>query len=413
MEDFIFIGRQPILDRKKKIAAYEILYRKSFEDFAQIESDNVATSRVLINIFNNIGIQKLSSGKKTFINVNYDLLFYDIFDFIPSENIVLEILENTPADEKIIERIKDLKEKGFEFALDDFLITSDSVKLLPYVDYVKIDLLQTYDTDLEETVEFLRKYNKKLIAEKVEDYPTFDKTYHMGFDLFQGYFFAQPMIISHKRFDPYEVTLLNLLKELNTENPSIDRIENIIKSDVHMTYNLLKFVNSAYFSLKSKIKNIRHAIMILGAHNLKIWVLLMLYADAKIGGIDSPLLETALLRGKLLETLAKLKSNDINFAEMAFLTGVLSLLDVLLGIPKEEVLSDLNIDEEIKKALINEEGYLGEMLKLCYLLEMEKFDELKESLKQKNISLKDFYKSEEEAIFFVENIKRQVLKGVN
>ena len=153
--------------------------------------------------------------------------------------------------------------------------------------------------------------------------------------------------------------------------------------------------------------------MMLGAHNLKIWVLLMLYADAKIGGIDSPLLETALLRGKLLETLAKLKSEDNNLSEMAFLTGVLSLLDVLLGIPKEEVLSDLNIDEEIKKALINEEGYLGEMLKLCYLLEMEKFDELKKNLKEKNISLKDFYKAEEEAIFFVENIKRQVLKGVS
>ncbi len=413
MEDFIFIGRQPILDRKKKIAAYEILYRKSFEDFARVESDNVATSRVLINIFNNIGIQKLSSGKKTFINVNYDLLFYDIFDFIPSENIVLEILENTPADENIIKRIKNLREKGFEFALDDFVITVDSIELLPYVDYVKLDLLQTYGTDLEKVVEFLKKYNKKLIAEKVEDYETFDKTYHMGFDLFQGYFFAQPMIISHRRFDPYEVTLLNLLKELNTGNPSIDKIENIIKADVHMTYNLLKFVNSAYFSLKSKIKNIRHAIMILGAHNLKIWVLLMLYADAKIGGIDSPLLETALLRGKLLETLAKLKSEDNNLSEMAFLTGVLSLLDVLLGIPKEEVLSDLNIDEEIKKALINEEGYLGEMLKLCYLLEMEKFDELKKNLKEKNISLKDFYKAEEEAIFFVENIKRQVLKGVS
>ena len=153
--------------------------------------------------------------------------------------------------------------------------------------------------------------------------------------------------------------------------------------------------------------------MMLGAHNLKIWVLLMLYADAKMGGIDSPLLETALLRGKLLETLTKLKSEDNNLSEMAFLTGVLSLLDVLLGIPKEEVLSDLNIDEEMKKALINEEGYLGEMLKLCYLLEMEKFDELKKNLKEKNISLKDFYKAEEKAIFFVENIKRQVLKGVN
>ncbi|WP_456384297.1 EAL and HDOD domain-containing protein [Persephonella sp.] len=412
MEDsFIYLGRQPILDRHKKIVAYEILYRKSFEAFAKVEDENQATSRVIVNIFNNIGIKNLTGNKKTFINVNIELLFYDIFEFIPPENIVIEILEDTPVDEKVINRVKKIKEMGFELALDDYVETEDTEKLLPFVDYIKIDMLQTKGRELERMVRELKAEDKVLLAEKVETYELFKEAYNLGFDLFQGYFFARPSIISHRRFDPYEITLINLLKLLSKEDPPINQIESIIKSDVHLTFNLLKFVNSAFFSFRSKIKTIRHAVMMIGPRRLKIWVLLMLYADAKIGGIDSPLLELALIRGKIMEKIAKKLSPDPNFSEMAFLTGILSLLDVLLGISREEILSDLNIDEEIKTALLQEEGILGKMIKLCEDLEAGDFMAIKEELKQLGLKMEDFFKAEEEAVLFVEEVKQKILKG--
>ena len=412
MEDsFIYLGRQPILDRHKRIIAYEILYRKSFEAFAHVEDENQATSRVIVNIFNNIGIKNLVGDKKAFINVNVDVLFYDIFEFIPTNNIVLEILEDTKVDSKIINRIKQLKEMGFSFALDDYVDTKDTRELLPYVNYIKIDVLETKDKGILQIAKELKKEGKIILAEKVETYNMFKETFKMGFDLFQGYFFARPSIISHRRFDPYEITLINLLKVLNNQEPSLKQVENIIKSDVHLTFNLLKFVNSAYFSFRSKIKTISHAIMMLGINRLKIWVLLMLYADAKVGGIDSPLLELALMRGKIMENIAKKLYFDESFSDMAFLTGILSLLDILLGMSKEEILSDLNIDEEIKTALLREEGILGKMIKLCEDLEAGDIIKIREELRNLNLKLEDFFKAEEEAVLYVEEIKQKILKG--
>ncbi len=407
---FIHIGRQPILDKNKKIVAYEILYRKNIEAFAQIEDENQATSRVIVNIFNNIGLKNITGKKQTFINVNADLLFNKIFDFIQTENLVIEILENTPAEKRLIDRIEELKGRGLRFALDDFIETEDTQKLLPYVDYVKIDLLQTKTEELSDIVKRLKMLGKKLVAEKVESFEIFQKVFSMGFDMYQGYFFARPSIISHRKFDPYEMTLLNLLKTLNKENVSIKEIEEIIKKDVHLTFNLLKFVNSAFFSFKSKIKTIKHAITILGIEKLKVWVLLMLYADAKTGGVDNPLLELALMRGKIMETISIQLNLGKNFPEMAFLTGVLSLIDVLLGLPKEDVLFDLNIDESIKVALLEEKGTLGEMLKLCEHLERGDFISLKKELKDLGVSMEDFFKAEEEAVLYVEEIKQKILQ---
>ncbi|MBK3332833.1 HDOD domain-containing protein [Persephonella atlantica] len=409
-QSFIYIGRQPILDKNKKIVAYEILYRKNIEAFARIEDENQATSRVIVNIFNNIGLKNLTGNKKTFINVNAELLFHRIFDFVHPENLIIEVLENTPAEERFLQRIIQLKKRGFHFALDDFVETEDTQKLLPYVDYVKIDLLQINESYLPRLVKKLKDIGKIVIAEKVESYDIFRKIFPMGFDMYQGYFFARPSVISHRRFDPYEMTLLNLLKTLNRGNASIDEVENIIKSDVHITFNLLKFVNSAYFSFHSRIKTIKHAIMILGIEKLKVWVLLMLYADAKIGGIDSPLLELALIRGKVMESMAKIINHGKNFPDMAFLTGVLSLIDILLGLPKEEVLSDLNIDEEIKRALLEEKGTLGEMIKLCEYLEAGDFVSLKNELKELGIRIDDFFKAEEQAVLYVEEIKQKILQ---
>ncbi|MDQ7056856.1 MAG: HDOD domain-containing protein [Persephonella sp.] len=412
-QSFIYIGRQPILDKNKRIVAYEILYRKRIESFAHIEDENQATSRVIVNIFNNIGLRNITGGKITFINVNTDLLFHKIFDFIQAENLVVEILENTPAEEKLISRIKELKSRGFCFALDDFVETEDTQRLLPYVDYVKIDLFQIEEEHLPELVNKLKDRGKVLVAEKVESYDTFRKVFSMGFDMYQGYFFARPSIISHRRFDPYETTLLNLLKILNRESVSIREIEDVIKSDVHITFNLLKFVNSAYFSFKSRIRTIKQAITILGVEKLKVWVLLMLYADAKMGGIDSPLLELALMRGKIMEGISLKINQGKNFPEMAFLTGVLSLIDVLLGLPKEEVLSDLNIDESIKTALLEEKGTLGEMVKLCEYLEAGDFVSLKNELKKIGIGVDDFSKLKKQAVLYVEEIKQEILKGAD
>ncbi len=403
-----YVGRQAILDKENKIFAFEILYRETYSDeTANITSSREATAKVLINLFNNVGIESIVGNKKAFINVDDSILACKFENLVNPEKIIFEILENTVVNEKIIERVKQLKLSGFKFALDDFLMDKDTRYLMEFADFVKVDVLNTTQTEIDEIIKYAKSHNVKLLAEKVEDEETYKRYLDLGFEYFQGYFFCKPKIFVNKKLSPYQITLIKIFNELSKNYVDLKKIEELIKGDIKLSYNLLKFINSAFFSFRKEIVSIKHAIAILGVEKLKIWITLILYTNEFDSDIESnPVFDLALVRGKMLEELVMKKTKALVYAEEAYLVGTSSLIDVILGQKKENIIGELRLSKDIKDAILYNKGLLGELLTAVELYEIDDFDGVQYILDSYNLSLSDIFEVEEIAIQYSEKMKK-------
>ena len=374
----VFLGRQPILDRKQSIIGYELLFRSADTLHANIGDFTNVDSFVISTVLSNFGIHEVLGKHKGFINVTGDLLMSDLLEILPREKTVIEILETVELSDALLQRCRELKERGFTLALDDNCYHSDFEPLYEIVDIVKIDVLQIPADDLKEMVATLSNRGLTLLAEKVETIEQYQFCYDLGFDLFQGYYFARPSVLNKRKVDVSGVALLKLL-ELICRDAEIAEIEEAFKHNPHLTYNLLRLVNSVVIGMKEKIRTLRHALVVLGMQQLKRWIQLALFASDKTSAVGNPLLETAATRGRLMENLVRKWQPELqghDYSDSAFMTGVLSLVDVLLGTPMEEILNQLNLDEEVRLAILERKGALGRLLLLTEKLENMDFPEV-------------------------------------
>ncbi len=370
-----FLGRQPILDRQQEIFGYELLFRSADMDRAVFESYSHAISNVITHALASFGIQEVLGGKFGFINVHLKLLLSETLELLPIGQTVLELLEFIQLDDQVLERCRELKEMGFVLALDDHEFDSANSEIYYVVDIIKIDILLTGMEALPDIVRQLRKFPVKLLAEKVETVEQFQVCYDLGFDLFQGYFFARPVVLNRKKVDVSEIALLKLLQQL-TMDANVKAIETTFKENPGLSFNLLKLVNSVALGMREKIKTLRHAILLLGTNHLRRWTQLSLFARHDSRGVNHPLLEMAAVRGRLMETLLKQLAGDSTSdeqAEAAFMVGILSLLDILFETPMAEIIANLNLNEEVSSALLRREGQLGSLLMLTEKLEVTDF----------------------------------------
>lgn len=404
-----FLGRQPILDRNQEIIGYELLFRSADIDHAVFESYSHASSNVITHALASFGMHEVLGEKFGFINVHHGLLLSEMLELLPIGQSVLELLEMIQLDSQVIERCRELKEIGFVLALDDheFDVANDEIYRL--VDIIKIDILLTGMDVLPDMVRQLRKYPVKLLAEKVETIEQFQICYDLGFDLFQGYFFARPTVLNRKKIDVSGIALLKLLQQL-TADASIETIENIFKENPGLSYNLLKLVNSVALGMREKIKTLRHAILLLGMNHLRRWTQLSLFAGHDSRGINHPLLEMAAVRGRLMETMVReLAGATVSdeLAEAAFMVGILSLLDVLFETSMDEIISSLNLNEDVSSALLRREGQLGNMLMLAEKLEVTDFDAVTVLLGTCGVSLDQLLTAQLEAFNWRSSIIHQ------
>jgi EAL and modified HD-GYP domain-containing signal transduction protein len=393
----VFIGRQPIINKNKKIFGYELLFRNSMVSDADVMSNIKATASVIVNAFNNVGLKRLIGEKKGFINVDAEILESRIFDLIPKENMVLEILETVELTSSIIELCKKLRGEGYQLALDDFIYSEPLSPVMNAANYVKIDLPMYNRQSLTEVVAQLKNYPVKLLAEKVETREDFEFCYSLGFDYFQGYFFAKPSVVTAKSFSPAQLVLIELSRSLSKEEEFYS-IEALFKKNPELNYKLLKFMNSAAFYTTQKITSIRQSLALLGYRNLQKWVTLLLFAGEGGDYKSSPLLERAALRGRIMELLAKKITNEPATADSAFMAGALSLIDILLERPITDILNEFNLSQDINNALIRREGFLGTLILIVEMLEQEKFGFIQEILAKYNIPLEDLFSMEINAI---------------
>lgn len=393
----VFIGRQPILNKNKKIFGYELLFRSSGGSDANVTNNFKATASVIVNAFNNVGLGMLIGEKKGFINVDAEILESGIFGLLPKKNMVIEILETVELTSNIVEICTRLSQEGYQLALDDFIYSEPLSPVMRTAHYVKIELPMYNRQSLTEVVAQLKNYPVKLLAEKVETREDFEFCYSLGFEYFQGYFFAKPSVVTAKSLSPAQLVLIELSRSLSKEE-EFYTIEALFKKNPELNYKLLKFMNSASFYTAQKITSIRQSLALLGYRNLQKWVTLLLFAGEGGDYKSIPLLERAALRGRIMELLAKKIINDPAVADSAFMTGALSLIDILLERPITDILNEFNLSQDINNALIRREGFLGDLILIVEMLEQEKFGYIQEMLAKYNVTLEDLFLMEINAI---------------
>lgn len=401
----IFLGRQPILDRNQHIVAYELLFRSSSQSLsASVTDDMLATAQVITHAFSELGIASVLGDKKGFINFSADLLLSDMIELLPQDKVVIELLETIQVDEQIISRCRELKAMGFSLALDDFGGDSQFEPLFDIVEVVKFDLPQMGQEALEKHVNHIKRWPVKLLAEKVEDIDQAVQCKGLGFDLFQGYYFARPVVLSGRRADSSKLALMRLLG-LVLEDADTPEIEQVFKHDPSLSYNLLRLVNSVAMGMRSRISSLRQAIVVLGRQQLQRWLQLLLFVNQG-GDMQNPLLELAATRGKLMELLATaLSPQNRNFHDRAFMTGIMSLLDTLLGMPLEEVVKQVNLASDVENALLKHDGKLGKLLLLVKKMEQNDFDAAEGLLADMQLNLGNLMQAQIEAMNWAHMLK--------
>ena len=358
-----------------------------------------------------LGIENVIGKRRGFIKVDTELLMHDAICMLPKKHVVLEILRSVEINDEIIDRCTFLKQKGYQLALSNVIqLDKRFDRIMPLINVVKINITALKQNDLISLIKKLKRSPVLFLAEKVESQEIARNCIALNFQMLQGFYFAKPEIISGKRIDPSKLALLKLLL-LVVKDSDVTEIENELKYQPGLSYNLLRMVNSAASGLPRTINSIKRAIMILGRKQLQRWIQILLYAaKQKDGSASDALMQTATVRGKLLEFIAIAdRPHDKNHQDRPFMVGTLSLLDTLLGIEMSELVSSLSIQKDMSEALLNRRGYLGRQLELIEAHEKGEFEKVSSMLAELGfLSLSEFTRMELEAAAWANRISEAI-----
>ena len=369
----MFIARQPIFKRNLEIYGYELLYRSSSTS-VQFDGtlSHVATATVIGGLFES-GIEHIIENKRAFINFDENFIHSDSLELIEPDKLIIEMLEDVEINQALIERLKILKNKGYKIALDDFIEKYEDYPLIPYADIIKFDLIATPLETIETDVHLALSQRKILLAEKIETKEEFLKAKEMGFHLFQGYFFSKPDIAGRMcdKF-PSKIQYIRLIKELKKEEPSYQKLAEIVKNDVKLAYRLMRVISVR--SGDELIYSIKKALVFMGLKEIERWIHILMIRDI---GESKPeeLVRVSLVRTKFAEAIA-LYGKFKNMKYEASMMGLFSVLDAVLDTTMEEALEGIAIPESIKNALIYGKGALNDVYKLIIAYERGNWEEV-------------------------------------
>lgn len=355
----IAIGRQPIYDNKLQVIAYELLFRSNSKlNQAQFLDGDKATTEVILNAFTEIGLANLVSNTPAYINLTQSFISGEYPLPNISKNVVLEVLEDIPVTESLIDAILLLKEQGYTIALDDFVYRQDLDRLVNTADIIKLDLMAQSKDKIRTTVEKLQQRGKILLAEKVETHEEFEFCKKIGFDYYQGYFFCKPEIITGQSLPANKLKILQLLAKLHDTNTHVDELVSDISSDVALSFRLLRYINSVQFGMQNEIDSIKQAVLLLGWNNIRSIATLMVLSSIE----DKPfeLIKTGLVRAKMCELLSS--DSHPGETETFYTVGLLSIIDALMDCTIEDAMKQLPLSKHITDALTYKTGELGNLL---------------------------------------------------
>jgi c-di-GMP-related signal transduction protein len=353
----VYVGRQPIYDRRRRVIGYELLFRPHASATASSLSNEEATAVVIVNTFTEFGLDELVGGRLAFINVprgfvdgSYDLPF-------GPEGVVLELLESIPDTPETRAGVQRLHDAGYTLALDDYVRGSEQSAFLDLASYVKLDAQTTSTDEFAEVVAVCTERGLTVVAERVETQQQVELATRLDVGLFQGWYFAKAETLRSDAVQVSGVTALRLQALLADPDVTLAEVEHTVRVDLPLTYRILRVVNSAASGLSRTISSVREGIALLGLEKLRTWVMLFMLSDL-CGGSES-MLTRAVTRARACELLA----DDAGCVpHEAFTVGLLSHLDDLLGRPFSEVLDDLPLQPHLAAALLYGDGPLGLLL---------------------------------------------------
>ncbi|MFC5604096.1 EAL and HDOD domain-containing protein [Sporosarcina koreensis] len=377
MESQVFVGRQPILDSEGRIYGYELLYRNSEQNrFPEIDPEQ-ATIQLLVNTFLSIGVDQISGKSKSFINFSGELLIKDIFSRLKPEYVVIEILEDVEITPSLISRIREIKQDGFQLALDDFILQDQYAlhnELFELINYVKVDFLAVDEKGRRVIERFIKKYpHIKMLAEKIETEEQYQIAKRNGYDLFQGYFFAKPEIIKGVEIPANFNLYMQIISKLNENNPDIDEVANLILQDISLTYKLLRFINTMNFSVPKSVTSVKQAVILIGMRELRKWMrILMLQdiSDHSSSGRIKALVSYSMSRAKMCELVAV--RTGYPTGDEHFFVGLFSLLDAIMKRSWNDILPMFPFSDEVAETLQGKKTDLTPYLELA--IATERFD---------------------------------------
>lgn len=357
----VHIARQPILDRSSAVQGYELLFRDGPKNATPFIGPEHASSHVIVNSLFFPRIDVLRHGKDAFFNVSRELLVSDCLTALPKAHTVLQILDSVDVDRDVIAACRALKSEGYRLALDRFGFQKDRMPLVEFADVIKVDPASSDPRMCAATAKQSILPGTRLLVEKVNSKEMYKRFLELGYDLFQGYFFAQPTIVKGRDIPTSQMAYMEILREVNRHDLDSSAICSIVEGEVGLSYKLLRYVNSAGFGWQGAISSIRHAILLLGQNEVRRWATLIALAGISS---DEPeeIIVMSLVRARFCELLAPLvdlghRSDDL------YLAGLFSMIDVALGCPLDEAFTDMPIDPEVKNAIVRGEGLMGKILR--------------------------------------------------
>lgn len=369
MSTSAFLGRQPVLNRNQQLIGYELLFRRaddaaSATPHAPLEAD----TQVLVNALNNMGTNWLIGNKLAFINVGEAMLTSDFLELLPPRRVVLDLAANIQPTNEVVSRVRYLRSLGFGIALDDFSFDAPSAALLELANYIKLDIQSQSQAQFQAQAARLRSYPVIRIGERIESYQHYHLCRDLGLDGYQGYYFARPETLSAKVIHPSFANTLKLLNLLRADAP-VREIEAVLKTDVALSFKLLRYVNSAAAGLNTTISSFSHAVTVLGYQKLYRWLTLLLVTSNESNHLAPALQKTAVIRARLMEILAQETGFTPEHCDNAFIAGMFSLLDVIFDMPMHTILEHISLPAEIHQVLAGQRGSLSLLFRLVLALE--------------------------------------------
>ncbi len=380
------LARQPILTKDEKVAGYELLFHESAKEQRSTCDAENATSHI-IETLNLMGLDAVCDGRAAFINCTRPMLLNESLFLLPADHVVIEIQSDVAPDQEVIQASQRLKNGGYRIALDHFVPDDPRHALVPYSDFVKVDIRQFTREQRAAITARCASERCSMLAHKVETRLQFVTAAGEGFTLFQGYFFRQPERMRARHIAANQASHLQLLKVVSAPEVDLAAVEDLIKHDASLCYRLLRYLNSPILGISSPVQSIRHAMTLLGEHELVRWIRM---ATTLLMGQEkcSDLILSSLVRARFCELIgSKLKPFKCDL----FLFGMLSLMDAILDVPMGIVVEGLGFDaatkEDVLGAKSGKETALFPIYHLILAREEGDWEEVTVQAKKLNLSL--------------------------
>ena len=360
----VFLGRQPIFDRSRRAYGYEILFRSGNVATADVVDGDRATATVMLNALTEIGLERLVGRRKAWVNVTREAVLSGLGLMLPPGVTCFEILEDQLVDADLTDAVRELKDRGYAIALDDFTYSPEQEPLLKLADFVKLDYMTLGPEAFATQMALVAGFDVKIVAEKVETHTEHEHCLTLGCDFFQGYFYQRPEVLRERRIELANGSVLQLIAALQDPDLELDDLEPMIALNVGLSVRLMRYLNSAFLGLPKKVSSVRHGLLLLGVENVRRWATLT--AMSCIENKTPELAETALLRARFCEMAAAEAGLD---GSKLFTVGLFSLLDAMLDTTIEEALHDLPFPADVRQAIVDHSGPMGEILRSVIALE--------------------------------------------